>query len=409
MERWRARLAAQVPHQFDFAVSLVRPFGCFRIRAVGGVTSCVVGVIALLGLAWGASPGTAWLTGQALEQQLGAAIPRVFWSGAPLRQVIRTISTSQRVAVLLDRRVDPDQTVELALNDVTVDELLRRIAEDRGLGVTRVGPVTYVGPQVAASRLRTLALLRREDVAKLSTHAAGPLLRTDPIAWDDFATPRGLLEQLAAPGGIAVQGLERVPHDLWAAADLPPLPLVDRLTLIAVQLDLTFRIAADGRSLVLVPVPDEVAVVRRYRGGSSPQRLAEQWSARVPGCEVKVVGDEIYVRGLVEEHEQLSLVPQPAGRPKARRPASAGRHEVRYTVNSTRGPLDRLLNELSQKLQIVVKIDREALERAGISPSQVVPLSVQDATLDELLEELLSQAGCTFRREGNVVTVLPAK
>lgn len=360
----------------------------------------------------GATADMAWVTGEALQARLDAVIPKVFWSGAPLRLVVRSLSTNQRIGILIDRRVDPDQPVDLTLDDVTVRTLLEKIVEPRELGWTRVGSVIYLGPAETAAILRTLSVLRHNDAAKLPAGAAAAFRRSEPLAWDDFATPRELLTRLAQSGGIAIEGLGQVPHDLWAAADLPAFPWVDRLTLLAVQYDLTFRVKADGRSIELTPLPDNVALVRRYPGGRDPQRLAEQWAELVPDSQLKVVDGDVWVRGRVEDHERIASASGDKPRGQAKRPPPRGtpgkRQEIRFTVQNAKGPLDRLLDELGQKLGVEVKIDREALARAGISPQQIVAFSVKDATRDELFEAVLAPAGCTFRRDGNAIVVVPA-
>ena len=293
-----------------------------------------------------------------------AVVPRVFWSAVPLRQVVRSVSTSQQVAVLLDRRADPDQALDFTLNDVTVEGLLRRIAKDCGLGITMVGPVTYLGPTAAAARLRTIALLRKEEAEKLPAEAGRAWLHSEPLAWDDFARPRELLRGLASAAGIEISGLEQVPHDLWASADLPPLTLVERLTLIAEQFNLTFRVVRDGQGLELVPIPDDLAIVRRYPGGKDPARLAEQWSALVPQAQVKRRGVRSTSAG---SSRTTNGSPAARGPPRAsaERTTRHGQSEMRYTVNHSKGPLDRLLRELAERLQVTVKIDENACARPG--------------------------------------------
>ncbi len=371
-------------------------------------------VASALGGAFAGSPaGVVWLTGQALQTRLDATIPKVFWSGAPLRAVIRSLSTTQRIAILMDRRVDPEQPVDLSMSDVAVRTILDRIAEPQELGWTMIGSAIYLGPAKTAKILRTLSALKHDEVAKLPAGAATVLRRSEPLTWEDFATPRELLTQLAQSAGRTIEGLDQVPHDLWAAGDLPPLPWIDRLTLLAVQFDLTFRIGKDGRSLELTPLPDRVALVRRYPGGQDPQRLARHWAEQVPDSQIKVVGSEVWVRGLVEDHERLASASGSKARGQAKREAtprgaSGKRQELRFTVQNAKGPLDRILAELGQKLGIEVKIDGEALARAGISPQQIVAFSVQDATVDALFEAVLRPAGCTFRREGSAIVVVPA-
>ncbi len=163
--------------------------------------------------------------------------------GNSLRQAVGKLSRLQGVAVLIDRRVDPDEKLDIQWDGVPLRAGLEEIARRRGLGVSLLGPVLYLGPRGAAARLRTLSALREEDVRRLPKAAAEKFTRAKAMAWDDLATPRELIEKLAAENDVEVAGEDLVPHDLWAAADLPPLSWTDRLTLIAIQFDLTFAIS----------------------------------------------------------------------------------------------------------------------------------------------------------------------
>ena len=65
-----------------------------------------------------------------------------------------SLSRAQRVAVLIDRRVDPNQKLDLQLSGVPMDAALQQIADRCGLGVSRLGAVVYLGPPPAADHLR---------------------------------------------------------------------------------------------------------------------------------------------------------------------------------------------------------------------------------------------------------------
>lgn len=357
----------------------------------------------------GAEPPVAWLDGASLAQQLRTPVD-VFWSGTPLRQALVSLAESQRAAVLVDRRVDPGQKLDLPLNGLPLEQVYREVAESRQLGVVWLGAVAYFGPPRATSRIRTLAELRREEVRRLPAAAGRKLLTPERMRWDDFATPRDLLARLAAESRIEISGLEQVPHDLWARADLPALSLVDRLTLVAGQFDLTFEIAADASAVALVPVPDDVALMRSYPGGSDPQALADRWAAMIPESQIKVVAGEVFVRGLLEDHEQVASAAQPPRptRPTASRSSRTSDGEKRFTVPQGKGPLGPVLEQLAGKLGLTLKIDREALQRAGISLQQPISFSVDNVTLEDLFEAVLTPAGCTFRLQGDVLEVRPA-
>jgi hypothetical protein len=64
---------------------------------------------------------------------------------------------------------------------------------------------------------------------------------------------------------------------------------------------------------------------------------------------------------------------------------------------------------LAQRLDFDLKLDRKAIEAAGISLDQRVSTHVENVTLDELLRSLLQSTGLTFHHTGRVVEILPAK
>lgn len=371
-------------------------------------------VVVLLDLAWSgtgqlraADTQTSWLTGSALHQRLAAPLG-VDWSGSPIREALAGLAKAQRVAIYLDRRVDPEQKLEAALRGVPLEEICRQVAESQGLGVTQFGPVIYFGPAEYTSRLRTLAALRAAELGELPAKSAAIFARAEPLRWPDFAEPRRLLADLGSRNGVEVAGLEQVPHDLWAGADLPALSLVDRFTLLAGQFDLTFRFAPDGQSITLVRIPETVTLLRSYPAGRQPDQLIRKWSALAPKSRIEHSGDRIVVEGLLEDHERIAA----AGRPAIRSSAKLGfgdQADKRFTVRQAQGAWESLLKQLAERLDLTIKIDRKALERAGISPQQPISFSVEEATLDELLDAVLRPAGCTFRRQGNVVEVTPAK
>jgi len=314
-------------------------------------------------LSWGA---TSWATGSALQKRLNESVD-VVWGEIPLRRALEGLAGNKNVAVLIDRRVDPSQKIDISLNQTPLKDVLEAIAQKYGLGVSMVGPVAYFAPPEAARRVRASVALRQEDLRRLSPAVAEKFLRRKPMAWDDLAAPRELLEKLGVESGVEIAGLDRVPHDLWAAADLPPLGLIERLTLIAGQFDLTFEISADGNRITLLPVPEHI-----------------------------------------EDHERI---------PAPRRPAQLNPEKSsdtdftlkRYTLQVVEKPIGPLLKQLAAQLKLEIKMDDKAIEQAGVSLDQRVTFSVKDATVDELLQAALQKTQLKFIRRNNVVDIEPSQ
>lgn len=341
-----------------------------------------------------------WLTGPALRAQLAQPL-KLAWSAVPLRQGLADLARSQHIALLLDRRVDPGRPLELHLDNVPVELAFERLARSQQLGLSWFGPLVYFGPQPAARRLRTLAALREDELKQLPAAKRAPFLRTQPWQWDELAEPRALVEQLAKEARVEIAGGEQIPHDLWPAAELPPLSWIERLSLVANQFELTFRFEDEGRKIALLGVPAVVVLERSYAAGRNPQSLAERWKRQAPEAEIEVAGDKVVVRGRAEDHEALTAA-------KPRSPAPAGGGTEVYTLAVRNQPLRPVLDELKQRLGLELHIDLDALKRAQISLESRVTFSVEQATLDELFAAALEPAGLTFRRRDKTLDIFPA-
>jgi len=314
-----------------------------------------------------------WATGAAFQQQL-AEPGDILWAGNPLRQAIESLSRARKVAILIDRRVDPSQKLDISLNGVPLESALQTIAQRRGLGVSRLGSVLYLGPPSAAEHLGAIAATLEKDIRHLPLAVKRKYHQTKAFAWEDLAAPRDLLAQLAREAGLEIAGLERVPHDLWAAADLPPMPLTDRLALIAVQFDLAFKVADRGQRIELVPLSREM-----QRRPSSDRGVAGSRSA-----------------------------PKPAVTAKAEPPASLDQTRIDKIVVQEK-PLGPVLKQLADRLGLELKIDQQAIAAAGISLDQRVSVHIENATVDELIGQLLKSTRLTFHRRGRVVEIVPAE
>ncbi len=356
----------------------------------------------LLLLNYADAPAAKWLDGSQLTERLRTPIS-VTWSGQPVREALQSLSEVHRVSVLLDRRVDPGRPVELVLSSVPLDEALGRLAVAAGCGYAQFGPVAYVGPQPVAERLRTLSAVLEETARKLPASLRERAQQRGSLAWPDLATPRGILEQLAATAGVDLGGLDQVPHDLWGAADLPPLSWMDRVLLVAVQFDLWPQPADGGRALTLRPVPEQVLLERSYPGGSDPRALAQRWQRLAPHCQVEVRGKRVVVRGLLEDHERLLQGPRSPRKSQASR---AG--EARIKRLKLRGKLSDVLGSIASSYELVLYLDGAALAAAGTPADTLVELEVEDATLDEALHRLLDPLKLGFRLQQASLHVFPS-
>ncbi len=316
-----------------------------------------------------------------------------------LRQALQNLSAAIRLSIFLDRRIDPEQIIDLDFNQVTLDDALDRIAARGRAGVALVGPVAYLGPQETARQLRTLCALRTAEAAKLPAAAKKAALESRTFAWPSLATPAEVVDRLAIEAGIEVEGADQLPHDLLAGVDLPAMPWVDRLSLFAGQFGLTFGFERGGKTIKLVPIPESVQLEKSYPAGRDPAATIERLKAQAPDAEIELVRGRIMVRGRVEDHDLLAPSREnPAG------PATTPGAQA-YTLKMENVPLDAFLAQLGPKVGVTFQLDEPALKAAGIKPSSTLSVDVTTVPLDGLLHAALDPLGLRWQRAGQTITV----
>jgi hypothetical protein len=284
----------------------------------------------------------------------------VEWQELPLKAAIKRLESGTGAEIFVDRRVDPNRRLDLTVAYASVDQIIAELAAKCSLGWARVDRLFYVGPQQTADRLTALAAIRRRDVNELSPEARLSLMDRRRIVWPRLTEPRGLIVRLLEEHGWQVLDSERIPHDLWAAGELPPMTLADQLTVLLAGFELTYQTSPSGRAIEIVPI---------------------DWS---------------------------SVKPLAAAAPKNRRtPHPAGGEKQVFTLRIENEPVGRVLEQLSQRLGWKLSVDETGLRTAGRSLDRRVSFAVEDADEDRLLDALLAPAGLKAARDGNSVRISP--
>src|SRR5262249_16839508 len=135
--------------------------------------------------------------------------------------------------------------------------------------------------------------------------AKAKLLRAQPWKWDELAEPQKLLAELAAQASVTVENADVIPHDLWPAVSLPPLPWVDRLSLLVAGFGLTFEITSQGKNVRLVTLPNSAALEKTYTPRGLVESAAAELRRMVPTAAIRVDHGKLLVAASQEEHDKI--------------------------------------------------------------------------------------------------------
>ncbi len=345
---------------------------------------------------------TEWKTGDDFRKQLESPISLI-WESRSLREGLDRLSQSHRIAIYLDRRVDPNQQVTCSANDEALESVLRRIARPLGLGVGHVGSVVYIGPPLTSVRIATLAQVRNEQIQELPVAARKRLLRRQPTGWAELDNPRLIFTRMATHAGLTVPNVQAIPHDVWRAASFPDLTFAEQATLVLSGFDISFRWHKNAREIYLSQFPSAVSIERSYPH-ANPAEYAKELKSLLPQAFLRVEQDKVVVGSLLEDHWKIE---------KLRDPRSSDDHldptdpkYKRYTLKVTTKPTATLLRQITKVLNLELVVDektpRENLEK-------LISFSVVEATSAEVIQAIAKAAELEARFEdGKVYISKPA-
>ncbi|APZ95687.1 hypothetical protein Fuma_05346 [Fuerstiella marisgermanici] len=336
------------------------------------------------------------VAGEPLRQAL-AQRRALYASGQTLRAAVTELQSATGVAVVLDRRIDPGTVIEVSTGFVSVRETIVAISESVPKAAASIGDrYVFVGPPVAARRLRTLTEIKREAVEQVrrSMDAAKyrTLVATRAASWSDLAQPRQLIIDAASDAGLQVDNPDVVPHDLWAAAQLPDLNFADFATLVLNQFDFTFELNSDG-IVTIVPVPDQVVVEKQHRVRSrEKQDVAKRWRAAFPDLDVSWKGAMATVTARVETHERLEQLIRGDAPVMVQ---AAGIRDRSFTMTVPDGtPVGTVINSL-QGQGIAIRIEGRSGEKLASVLQQTMQLKVDRMPAAEFFKLAFGGLGAT--------------
>jgi hypothetical protein len=293
-------------------------------------------------------------------RKAGRILVTLDWAEVPLRERLTEFGKKYGVAVFLDRRVDPDQKIALSAQDLPVEGVPALLAEKLKLGECVIGKVHYIGPKGMANVLPAIVAQRKRELARMGTRAAWN--KSKELQWEEAASPRDIAAALAEEAGTSIENAEQIPHDVWPAYDLPPMPLTERLTLVLAGFGLTFQVSEDGGQIRITPIPRENSLAAGNEGET-----------------VETLG------------------------PGIKKTTTKGPPKKVFSMTVQKQPAGAVVNTVAKQLDRQFKYDPSLREKLR----EEVTFTVKDVSLDELLTQALKPLGLSYKMTETALEVIP--
>ena len=341
-----------------------------------------------------------WRTGAELNQQIQSPAA-VVWSDVRLEDALNSLSDAHRVCIFLDRRVDPNQLLNLDQGGVPFLGLVRDAAASVKLGVGMMGPVVYVGPPQHADLAATAAAYANEQFGPIAKHATDHGETARILEWEQLSQPRQLISEFATRNGLRIKNLEAIPHDLWQSRRLPEMRPGEQLALLLIGFDLYFRIDPAEREIILTRFPKSLTIRREYATTRDGGSMAEKLSKAFPQVFLQGKPESILVRGTYEQQEAIRPWIENGGNEPKADPVKPTKGPLthaneRFTLKIEHQPLKPLMTVLARRLGLT-------LEWNGVTEDQStmrVSFDVKEVTREALVDAVLNGTNVTAEFQG---------
>lgn len=326
----------------------------------------------------------------------GRILVTLEWGDVPLRQRLREFGKKYNVAVFLDRRVDPDQRIELFARDLPLEGVLAQAAENLKIGICTVGKAHYIGPKSTTSRLPGI-VAQRKSMLPQSSRAAWN--KSKEMKWDEAATPREIAAALAQEAGSSLENAEQIPHDVWPAYELPAMTLTERLSLVLAGFDLTWQPSSDGTSLRIVPMPQEKEYASVHTLPADATNIAAQVQRLFPTLKMERSGNRLTVVATLEEHDRIDELLKTGQTKTVTKVPSPNKFSL-TVENKAAGAV---VNTIAKQLGKEFKYDPSLRDKL----KENVSIAVKDVSLEELLTKTLKPLGLSYKMTETAIEIIP--
>lgn len=337
------------------------------------------------------------------------------WTHQTLRAAVADVSQRYNLAIWIDRRIDPTQTVQLLEpnQDSTLGAELNRLSHSCNASGGLIENVYVIAPQDRLARIQRSAIALHGQLSsfdKEKSHVSRPL------EWTDISTSNELLDAIRATWSVTVEG--QLAHDLFHDGRLPNCSLATQITLLLGGFDLQAVVdrssnaevtetarntgAAKHVILKLGPLSEEVAWQDNY-ACSIPDTKIQTIADRFPGSQTRRVHEKrLFVHGETNLHIDILSF---RAKPPAVRPNQNHLREPLYSFSMDASiPVEMVFKQLAQNFQFEIVWSDQCTPAVR---NRLIQLRVKDATRSELLKQIGEAAHLTIETKDNRIELSP--
>ena len=328
-------------------------------------------------------PPIDWLTGHSLFRGKHLAIS-VRWKDVPVRNRLIELSQRQGIPVFFDRRIDPGLALNLDIRQKTWEQVLWGIAEQLDLEICQLDGLYYLTPEGSSLPIRVVYDRNKDQLRRTRQRLSVPWLTVTEFEINEFEQPREMVEKLAEQYEVSLEGLEKIPLDVWPAYRFPKMNLLQKFTILLSGFGLCPSISENGKTMIIEDIPaiESARVeIATEQAGAESRTLSPLFKK----LSIKGYSKSLWVEGPIEEivKFQAQLVD--------RQTAIVGKETKKdFTVTASRG---QILATMAHQLGVKMVLEKGI--RSKLEPQ--VTLRMSDVSEEDVIREVLEGTDLTYQ------------
>lgn len=333
--------------------------------------------------------GIAWLREKALSEHNALPVS-VMWRDAELKDRLMRFSQNQRVAIFIDRRIDPSTIINLTSNQVTTEQFLLNVAQKAEIGICQIEDIYYLGPQKIANSLASTSESLLKAANKFGKRTQLRWNMSKPLLTEAVVNPKQLLLEIAKANDIQIDGINGLPHDLWSGLDLPASSLACRFSILLAGFDKSFQFKATGKTIEIVDFKPPQQVTRTFGNISDATSVSKSMRKEFKFLNFSARRDQITITG---EPDSVGLAGARAV--EYQKPEIVTGSTTTFSL-TTRAPRGAIFATAAQRVQLKFTYDKN---NPPLSKALKEPIEIQavNEPLNQLLEMTIQNSPLTFK------------
>ncbi|MDR2755387.1 MAG: hypothetical protein LBC20_06740 [Planctomycetaceae bacterium] len=302
----------------------------------------------------------------------------VQWQETPLSESLKRLAETQKIGLLIDRRLDPSTPIHFESTGQPLGKMLQQLAASLDCGCVLFESTVYLGTKESATILPVLLSEQQHRLEKLTPRRVAIFHRKKTLLIPFLSEPKEVLQKLALQNNFRWKNPEILPHDLWDEKSLNNLSLNELLTVLLIGFEMTFEMEDEGELLVIVPLSQRKSLSSSSANTENTFENTEQNTQNIH----EQKNQEVQKVQKIPDTQNVSKIPLA---------------QRRFTLKVENQRLDILLQSLAERLHLKLDVNEKSLTDKGVQPDNRVSFEVKNVTAAQLFRAILRPLKLDFQ------------